>query len=163
MTLFRRNNDVVIALCVRWDRSTLPLRPRLHYIKHTVYTGSAYLHISLVPGLGQPTLHTGMGGQIFSAVIKLHDFFPLVGSVIYRIKFYTNFILPLRFENCIIFCLQYTEFVICWQLNNNNLHLLKYAIPIISLVILFCNKSITLKIIFVLTVTSQFSCGFNFV
>ena len=36
MTLFRRNNDVIIALCVRWDRTTLPLRPRLHYIKHTV-------------------------------------------------------------------------------------------------------------------------------
>ena len=54
MTLFRRNNDV-IALCVRWDRTTLPLRPRLHYIKHTVHwlycsgcwfhLGSAYLHI----------------------------------------------------------------------------------------------------------------------
>ena len=56
MTLFRRNNDVVIALCVRWDRTTLPLRPRLHYIKHTVHwlycsgcwfhLGSAYLHIN---------------------------------------------------------------------------------------------------------------------
>ena len=55
MTLFRRNNDVVIALCVRLDRTTLPLRPRLHYIKHTVHwlycsgcwfhLGSAYLHI----------------------------------------------------------------------------------------------------------------------
>ena len=55
MTLFRRNNDVIIALCVRWDRTTLPLRPRLHYIKHTVHwlycsgcwfhLGSAYLHI----------------------------------------------------------------------------------------------------------------------
>ena len=55
MTLFRRNNDVVIALCVRWDRTTLPLRPRLHYMKHTVHwlyrsgcwfhLGSAYLHI----------------------------------------------------------------------------------------------------------------------
>ena len=57
MTLFRRNNDVRIALCVRWDRTTLPLRPRLHYIKHTVHwlhcsgcwfhLGSAYLHIEL--------------------------------------------------------------------------------------------------------------------
>ena len=55
MTLFRRNNDVIIALCVRWDRTTLPLRPRLHYIKHSVHwlncsgcwfhLGSAYLHI----------------------------------------------------------------------------------------------------------------------
>ena len=55
MTLFRRNNDVIIALCVRWDRTTLPLRPRLHYIKHTVHwlycsgcwfhLGSAYWHI----------------------------------------------------------------------------------------------------------------------
>ena len=56
MTLFRRNNDVVIALCVRWDRTTLPLRPRLHNISNTLYTGcdcsgcwfhlgSAYLHI----------------------------------------------------------------------------------------------------------------------
>ena len=57
MTLFRRNNDV-IALCVRWDRTTLPLRPRLHYIKHTVHwlycsgcwfhLGSAYLHIKVM-------------------------------------------------------------------------------------------------------------------
>ena len=57
MTLFRRNNDVIIALCVRWDRTTLPLRPRLHYIKHSVHwlycsccwfhLGSAYLHIPL--------------------------------------------------------------------------------------------------------------------
>ena len=41
---------------VRWDRTTLPLRPRLHYIKHTAdwlycsgcwfHLGSAYLHIS---------------------------------------------------------------------------------------------------------------------
>ena len=61
MTLFRRNNDVVIALCVRWDRTTLPLRPRLHYIKHTVHwlccsgcwfhLGSAYLHILLLEGI----------------------------------------------------------------------------------------------------------------
>ena len=39
-----------------WDRTTLPLRPRLHYIKHNVHwlhcsgcwfhLGSAYLHIS---------------------------------------------------------------------------------------------------------------------
>ena len=57
MTLFRRNNDVIIALCVRWDRTTLPLRPRLHYIKHSVHwlycsgcwfhLGSAYLHIHI--------------------------------------------------------------------------------------------------------------------
>ena len=49
--------DGSIALCVRWDRTTLPLRPRLHYIKHTVHwlhcsgcwfhLGSAYLHIPL--------------------------------------------------------------------------------------------------------------------
>ena len=48
--------DGSIALCVRWDRTTLPLRPRLHYIKHTVHwlhcsgcwfhLGSAYLHIT---------------------------------------------------------------------------------------------------------------------
>ena len=54
-SLSRRNNDVIIALCVRWDRTTLPLRPRLHYIKYTVHwlycsgcwfhLGSAYLHI----------------------------------------------------------------------------------------------------------------------
>ena len=47
--------DGSIALCVRWDRTTLPLRPRLHYIKHTVHwlhcsgcwfhLSSAYLHI----------------------------------------------------------------------------------------------------------------------
>ena len=47
--------DGSIALSVRWDRTTLPLRPRLHYIKHTVHwlhcsgcwfhLGSAYLHI----------------------------------------------------------------------------------------------------------------------
>ena len=29
--------DGSIALCVRWDRTTLPLKPRLHYIKHTVH------------------------------------------------------------------------------------------------------------------------------
>ena len=29
------NNDVIIALRVRCDRTTLPLRPRLHCIKHT--------------------------------------------------------------------------------------------------------------------------------
>ena len=55
-SLSRHNNDVIIALCVRWDRTTLPLRPRLHYIKHTVHwlycsgcwfhLGSAYLHIT---------------------------------------------------------------------------------------------------------------------
>ena len=57
---FRRNsvkfnNDFIIALRVRWDKTTWPLRPRLHYIKHTVdwlycsgcwfHLGSAYLHI----------------------------------------------------------------------------------------------------------------------
>ena len=53
--------DGSIALCVRWDQTTLPLRPRLHYSKHTVHwlhcsgcwfhLGSAYLHIiSLQPG-----------------------------------------------------------------------------------------------------------------
>ena len=46
--------------CVRWDRTTLPLRPRLHYIKHTVHwlycsgcwfhLGSAYWHISVLFG-----------------------------------------------------------------------------------------------------------------
>ena len=55
VTLSRRNNDVIITWCVRWDRTTLPLRPRLYYIKHTVHwlycsgcwyhLGSAYLHI----------------------------------------------------------------------------------------------------------------------
>ena len=35
--------DGSIALCVRWDRTTLPLRPRLHYIKHTTYTGCTAL------------------------------------------------------------------------------------------------------------------------
>ena len=59
---FRRNsvkfnNDFIIALRVRWDKTTWPLRPRLHYIKHTVdwlycsgcwfHLGSAYLHIIL--------------------------------------------------------------------------------------------------------------------
>ena len=49
------NNDVIIALRVRWDRNTLPLRPRLRYIKYTAdwlycsgcwfHLGSAYLHI----------------------------------------------------------------------------------------------------------------------
>ena len=52
------NNDVIIALRVRWDRTTSPLRPRLHYIKHTAdwlycsgcwfHLGSAYLHINIV-------------------------------------------------------------------------------------------------------------------
>ena len=31
VTLSRRNNGVIIALCVHLDRTTLPLRPRLHY------------------------------------------------------------------------------------------------------------------------------------
>ena len=53
-TMLNFNNDI-IALRVRWDRTTLPFRPRLHYIKHTVdwlycsccwfRLGSAYLHI----------------------------------------------------------------------------------------------------------------------
>ena len=48
----------IIALRVRWDRTTLPLRPRLHYIKHIVdwlycsgcwfHIGSAHLHISYI-------------------------------------------------------------------------------------------------------------------
>ena len=65
----QRNNDVIIALCVRWDRTTLPLRPRLHYIKHTVHwlycsgcwfhLGSAYLHIcvELVIFIGKDSVH----------------------------------------------------------------------------------------------------------
>ena len=67
MTLFRRNNDVIIALCVRWDRTTLPLRPRLHYIKHTVHwlycsgcwfhIGSAYLHIIIIKWPGHESDH----------------------------------------------------------------------------------------------------------
>ena len=31
------NNDVTAVLYVRWDRTILPLRPRLHYIKYTVH------------------------------------------------------------------------------------------------------------------------------
>ena len=38
VTLSWRNNDDIIALCVGWDGTTLPLRPRLHYIKHIIYT-----------------------------------------------------------------------------------------------------------------------------
>ena len=81
MALFRRNNDVIIALCVRWDRTTLPLRPRLHYIKHTVHwlycsgcwfhLGSAYLHIKtwygfsyLFPNFNGCTLKFGNGKVI---------------------------------------------------------------------------------------------------
>ena len=69
-TLFQRNNDVIIALCVRWDRTTLPLRPRLHYIKHTAHwmycsgcwfhLGSAYLHILQPMRLITATTH-GIG------------------------------------------------------------------------------------------------------
>ena len=55
VTLSRRRNDVIMTLCDHWDRTTLPLRPRLHYIKDPVHwlycsgcwfqLGSAYIHI----------------------------------------------------------------------------------------------------------------------
>ena len=54
---FRHNNDVIIALCVRWARTTSPLRPCLHiYQTHCAlvvsgcwfHIDSAYLHIITV-------------------------------------------------------------------------------------------------------------------
>ena len=85
MTLFRRNNDVVIALCVRWDRTTLPLRPRLHYIKHTVHwlycsgcwfhLGSAYLHIKPKYWHWSPKMHTSAISEtlLFLNILVFHN------------------------------------------------------------------------------------------